>query len=146
MAAGDLYRTAIRRAHRQLSFYLLTQAWVQHVDCVVVTRDELMTYLDLANMQRKRLSWLKDDLRPEFAHSEAMFTRGTGVWQTLYMSRAPFPKGFGWGIMTTAARIAKLKDHGLRTVEVAIPPETWVVENLARLAVGLAPPEAYRRS
>lgn len=145
MAADELYRSAARRAHRQLSLYLLTQAWSLGTDCVVVTRAEMMRYLKLSNMQRTRLRWFEHDLKPEFPHAQAMFTARGRSWQTIYLSRLPFPDGFGARRMMTSARVAELNERGLRTAEVPVPTEDAVLERLARLAVGLAPVKPYRR-
>jgi hypothetical protein len=137
MPAEEIYRTAALRSHRILGAYLIHRAWIENVDCVVVTRNELMRFLDLATMQRNRLTWLTDDLKAAFPHSRPLFKTKGGAWSALYLSRLEFPEGFPWGSMPTQKRTKQLGKVGLRTAEVSILREAEVLARLAELAHGL---------
>jgi hypothetical protein len=62
MAGNDKHRDACKRAHKFLGLYLVLSAWAEKVDCVIVERKELLSYLQIERMKTIRIKWLKEDL------------------------------------------------------------------------------------
>lgn len=136
MAADQLYRNGIRRAHRTLGSYLVQWAWTKGVDCVVISRPNYLKFAGVKVTQAKRIAWLREDLMSMFPHSKPM-SKGSR-WATLYLSRLEFPDGFPFhGVNSMKKRVRKLNAAGLRTAVVTFPNETVVVAAMARVASGL---------
>lgn len=76
---SDAHRECCKRQHRILGNYLAVQAWVRGLDCVVLTRQDLETFLDLKRFKWSRLYWLQKDLRPWFPYQGAVRHEPRGV-------------------------------------------------------------------
>ncbi len=127
--ATDPHREFCRRQHRVIGHFLALQAWTRGVDCIVLQREHLESFLGLERFKRARQEWLMEDLRPWFPHQQKIRRFGTkSSLASLFLSRVSLDEHFPRGPpMTTAQRIAKFH-------------EATMVSQLALLASGLATP------
>ncbi|CAH7271598.1 MULTISPECIES: hypothetical protein [Vibrio] len=138
MAAGDdVYREAQARLHRILGSYLSMLAWKMGADCVVIQRDELLTFLELTRMKNVRVDWIKEDIKHLFKHTKTTFYAKNGNYAELYLSRSKFPKGICSEAMSTEQRIEKFKEHGLTLVDVTLPTERELISKMALIMTGI---------
>ncbi len=138
MAADDFYREHARRSHKLLGAYLAFWAWTNKVSCVALNQRQLLPYLDLKNMQDKRINWLKEDLEELFPHAQHLESSATGGFHSLFLSRFKFPDGWLDNRMTVQERVELLKKKRLRAAVVIIPPEPQIVRMMAELAHGIS--------
>jgi hypothetical protein len=105
-----------------IGHFLALQAWTCGVDCIVLEREHLESFLGLERFKRARQEWLMEDLRPWFPHQEKIRRSGTqSSLASLFLSRVSLTEHFSRGLMGTAQRIAKLKPAvGLR-----VQASTW---------------------
>lgn len=139
MAAADaVYRETQARLHRVLGNYLSIVAWKAGIDCIILERKTLLSFLDLSKMKNVRIDWLKSDLKPLFPDCHTTNTSTSGVYATLYMSRKQVPSDKGiWKTMTTAKRIEALAAVGIAAAAVDIPKEKELVKKMALALAGL---------
>ncbi len=144
--ATDPHREFCRRQHRVIGHFLALQAWTRGVDCIVLQREHLESFLGLERFKRARQEWLMEDLRPWFPHQQKIRRFGTkSSLASLFLSRVSLDEHFPRGPpMTTAQRIAKLKP-AVRACVFKLPRgakvhEATMVSQLALLASGLATP------
>lgn len=141
----DAHREACRRQHRVLGHFLAIQAWLRKLDCIVLTREDLESYLGLKVFKSQRIEWILEDLDPWFPHARSINKAKTSAsLASMYLSRLAFdlPKGN----MTTQERISKIVENGLQTARLSYGAqgagitEGQVVQYLALLDSGLAQP------
>lgn len=133
----ETYREAHRRSHRLLGSYLALWAWIHEADCVVLTRDQLLPFLGLERMWKKRIGWLMEDLKVLFPYSFTTIDSKTKVYATLYLSRNPIPQAPRKGSMRDETRCAAFGQEGLRARLVTVPPEAEIVSIMACMAHGI---------
>src|SRR2546425_367851 len=63
---SDGHREFCRRQHRVIGHFLALQAWRRAVDCIVLERQHLESFLGLERFKRARQEWLMTDLLPWF--------------------------------------------------------------------------------
>ena len=132
----EIYRDACRRSHRILASYLALWAWSKAVDCIVIDRQELFSYLGIKAMRGQRLQWLAKDIRDLFPYTKALY-KGTGAHASTYLSRLEFPRDTFKGRMYDEERIKELERGGLRAADVKLPREGRIVVFLASAAAGV---------
>ena len=69
----DPHREFCRNQHRIIGHYLAVQAWLRGLDCIVLVRGDLQTFLALERFKGTRVDWLQEDLlvlldRPQYIH------------------------------------------------------------------------------
>src|SRR6266851_4509070 len=140
--ATDPHREFCRRQHRVIGHFLALQAWTRGVDCIVLQREHLESFLGLERFKRARQEWLMTDLLPWFPHQVKIHRHGTpSSLASLFLSRVSLDEHFPRGSMGTAKRVAKLNPD-IRTCVFKLPgrskaAEATVVSTLALLASGL---------
>jgi hypothetical protein len=143
------YRTACARRHHIIGHYLAVQAWIRSLDCIVLDRVDLEFFLGLQRFKSVRVTWLRDDLRPWFAHQEAFYRSGApSSIHSLFLSRVPIGSHLSAGTMTTEARIQRMKPDAPKTslffnrgwLRVR-PSEGDMISQLALFSCGMATPE-----
>lgn len=132
-----MYRDAYRRQHRLLGCYLALDAWMRCIDCVVLSRDQLLPFLGLKHMQNKRITWLKNDVRDFFPHHFVTVTSSAGAYATLYLARLPIPEHDHRKKMSDVDRASLFTSTGLKSALVSIPDEEDMVAMLAQRMCGL---------
>jgi hypothetical protein len=136
MTGNAAYRKECRRSHRRLGMYLAMTAWVRKVDCVVLSRETLLLYLGLESMRKKRVAWLKKDLRRWFPHVEDLIEKPE-KHSSLYLSRAPFPARCFESWISDEKRIERMDNDGLKAALVEIPDEVEIVSLMALTVQGI---------
>lgn len=134
----ELYREAHRRSHKLVGSYLALWAWTHGVDCVILSRDQLLPFLGLKRMQGRHVEWLTEDLKTLFPYSFWTVESKTNVYATLYVSRHPIPKGPQSGSMTDEERGEAFAAAGLKTGTANIPKEAEIIRIMACLTRGIA--------
>src|SRR6266542_3615398 len=137
MTTNTTYRQACRRSHRLLGTYLAMTAWVRKVDCVILSRAELLPYLGVGRMKNRRVDWLKADVGKLVPNADNLVEQKTGKYSTLYLSRLPFPEGCFQVPMSDQKRMKMLNEKGFKTAIVEIPQEAEIVTLLATTIHGL---------
>lgn len=115
MKTKDAYREHFRREHRRFGLFLLTRAWKQGVDCIVVDRSHLEHHFGVTRVERIRIDWMKEDLESLFPFSAPFFATKGGKFQNLFLSRVPLPTELTRARMTVERRVKALGDQGVRT-------------------------------
>src|ERR1019366_43135 len=137
MATEDTYREAHRRTHKLLGAYLALLAWKQGVDCVVLQREGLLSFLGLDRMQDKRVDWVKEDVKYLFPHAWNTVDSKTNVYATLFLSRLPFTKNMQQGTLGDKKRVEVFESGGLKSAIVSIPKEGEIIRVLAQVTHGI---------
>src|SRR6266513_5147329 len=98
----DFHRESCRRQHRVLGHYLAVQSWVRRLDCIVLERQDLKSFLELKRFKSRRVQWLQEDLTPWFPHQTPYYSaRSKSSIHSLFLSRVPMEKHLPGGTMTT---------------------------------------------
>ena len=145
--ATEPHREFCRRQHRVLGNFLSIEAWRRGLECIVLVREDLESFLGLERFKGTRIKWLKEDLKPWFPHQvHHTFTKQPDSIHSLYLSRVPIEEHLPKGSMTAAKRVSLMAPTapktGLFFVEGMThrPSEGEIVSRLARLASGLEAP------
>lgn len=149
----DAHRESCRRQHRVLGHFLVVQAWLRGLDCIVLVRRDLEVFLDLKRFKGTRVEWLRADLEPWFPH-QVVYNLATAAssLHALFLSRVSVESFLPLGDMGTDERIAGVmpggpkidrltdeKDYSLNP-----PTERDIVRYLAILDSGLDEPMILR--
>lgn len=114
MADDSLHRELCRRQHRILGLELLLQAWVNQVDALIVSRDQLSNFLGISRFKSSRLVWLEQDLRPFFSHQSVFYrSSSSDSLHSIVLSRVSLDD-MPVSTMTTEERAASSRAAGLR--------------------------------
>ena len=150
------HREYCRRDHRIIGQYLAEQAWLRGLDCIVLVREDLESFLGLERFDRTRILWLKEDLKPWFKYQWDSYKSSSPTSiHALFLSRVQIDKHLGSGSMTTEERIAGMAPNAPRTERLTtgrngsqVPSLSKIVSTLSVLAAGLASPKrtAQRRN
>lgn len=73
--------------HRRLAMFLAVRAWKSGHEAVELTRQHVQRYLDIEDIRRARLEWLKRDFRPWWPESE-MYERRSGGFHSFVFARS----------------------------------------------------------
>lgn len=144
------YDEYYRRQHRIVGYYLALQAWLRNLDCIVLNRSDLQTFLNITNTGEDRIKQFTADNKPWFKFHKAYYRRGSKTYiRSLFLSRVDISPYLPSGLMGVEQRIAKTvtaggairieqfsKSDGLHKV----PPEKDMVSDLALFATGLKTP------
>ena len=118
---SDPYRQHCQRQHRVLGQYLAIQAWLRCVDCFVIQRTDLQTFLGLERFKHVRIEWLEEDLKPWFPYQASFLhwpSYREGVvpsFQNLFLSRVPIGKFLSEDTVTLEERLARMPSDAPRT-------------------------------
>jgi hypothetical protein len=148
----DPHREFCRNQHRIIGHYLAVQAWVRGLDCIVLVRDDLESFLALKRFKSARVRWLKEDLKPWFPHQTAYYkTNAPSSIHSLFLSRVPIKKHLPRGSMTTEERIRGMAKDGPRTERFTtrydgsqVPSRRKMISKLSVFAAGLDAPSRHR--
>ncbi|NNB93026.1 hypothetical protein HI113_03750 [Corallococcus exiguus] len=115
------------------------------MDCIVVERKDLATYLGIKKFKSARVEALLEDLHPWFWFKKPYYrTNAPDSISSLFLARVSIDEHLPQGSMSTRARVNKMKD-GAPTTELLNMmdgkplTEEQIVTHLARLAAGLSP-------
>ena len=141
------YREFWRRHHRVLGLYLTLEAWQRGLDCIVLERNDVQTYLKLKRIERAHVRWLQEDLTPWFKHQVLRIRKGKqNSFHSLYLSRVPLEATFFSKPMLPEERVKEMGARGVRAGTLLNPDETVRLDEeeilplLAALAAGLKDP------
>jgi hypothetical protein len=145
----EAHRESCRRQHRVLGHFLAVQAWLRGLDCIVLERRELETFLGLRRFKSERVKWLRADLKPWFPFQEPYYKSGAeSSLHSLFLARVEIQPWLPDGSMTTAKRIQQMPEGAPNTemfsnwkLGFKAPTESDMVRYLAILDSGLASPE-----
>ena len=149
----DPHREFCRNQHRIIAHYLAVQAWLRGLDCIVLVREDLESFLALERFKGTRVAWLQEDLMPWFPHQKAYYKTGVpSSIRSLFLSRVPIEKHLPTGSMTTEARICGMAEDAPQTERFTtksdrsqVPSHAKMVSKLSVLAAGLDAPPSYRK-
>lgn len=149
----DPHREFCRNQHRIIGHYLAVQAWVRGLDCIVLVRGDLETFLALERFKSARVDWLQEDLKPWFPHQVPFYKTGApSSMHSLFLSRVPIKKHLPMDSMTTEERIRQMSEGASRTERFTkksdgsqVPSRAKMVSKLSVLAAGLDTPRRYRK-
>jgi len=147
----DPHRESCRRQHRVLGHFLAIQAWLRGLDCIVLLRQDLETFLGLERFKMQRVNWLVEDLKPWFPHPVPLnLAKAPSSLWSIFLSRVPIQEWLPSGTMTIEQLIGRMSDEAPKTECFAKlpkghrrPTEADVVRFLAVLDSGLSEPEAF---
>ncbi len=149
---NDPHRPFCRRQHRLIAHYLALQAWLRGLECIVLSRADLMRFFDLARFKSARIKWLQADIKPWFPHQEGYYKSSSpSSIHSLFLARVPIDPHLPRGSMPTSDRIRRMAPNSPRTEPfipfgaVAVAPnEDEILRELTFLTTGLATPTIYK--
>jgi hypothetical protein len=133
----ELYRKSAKKQHKTLACYLSLWAWINKVDCVVVKADAIFRFLGVEKMRSSRIKWITQDVKRFFPYVDELYCTQTRGYQSVYLSRLPFPAGFAKKSMTTQKHVNVLNRKGLRTKVARLRQEKKMVALLAAVTHGV---------
>lgn len=137
-SSEEVYREAQVRLHRVLGAFLTMKSWKNGIDCVILERDTLLSFLDIERMRNTRIDWLKEDLKYLFKYAHTTNTSSTGTYAELYLSRLKIPSKNGvWSTMTSKQRVEKLLEVGIKAQIIELPSEKKLLTRMALISNGL---------
>jgi hypothetical protein len=145
------HREFCRNQHRIIGHYLAVQAWLRGLDCIVLVRNDLESFLALERFKGTRVDWLREDLKPWFPHQESYYKTGAASSiHSLFLSRVPIKEHLPTGSMTTEERIRRMAEGTPRPERFTsksdgsqVPSHAKMVSELSVLAAGLDTPRRY---
>jgi hypothetical protein len=139
MATEEVYLEFQRRLHRLLGAYLALWAWKNNVDCVVLSREELKSYLGLqGRIENEHSDRLTKAVKEIFSYSEVLYT-GTGRYETLILSRCRIPDTLKGEKFDDDHQCAEwLSKQGINTGIVNIPLESDIIKMMSALSHGIS--------
>jgi hypothetical protein len=149
----DKYRP---RLHRSVGVYLALKAWTHGIDCIVLSRKELLQFFDMKVTTGDRMGRIKMDLKPWFRGFMPSCPRpnnrtfvnflflGRRVKDTTYLKAPLFRKG----VQLLIEQLNKSDDPGAPKTaffsqiasEGGVPTQEKLLSELVLLASGLEPP------
>ena len=137
-SSEEVYRETQMRLHRVLGAYLAMKTWKNGMDCVILERDTLLSFLDIERMRNTRIDWLKEDLKYLFKYTHTTNTTSTKTYATLYLSRVKIPSNSGvWKSMTSEERINKMKEIDIKAKILELPSEKELLTKMALISNGI---------
>jgi hypothetical protein len=144
------------RLHRIVSLYLALRAWCRNVNCIVLSRSELLKFFDMESTPAARMAEIQKDMTPWFKGFKAYYRENDHTYvHWLFLSQSEdlsfLPPGSN--LSTSSAVVRKLIDgSGSGATKVAllsdiledggIPTQKDMVAELALLTAGLRSPSA----
>ncbi len=108
-------REGARRQHRGVALFAVIQCWLRNLDGLAFQRRHLERLLGLERFKGTRVEWLQEDLKEFFPHQEVYWLAGkNNSLGSVIISRTPLTEVLPAGTMSTATRIAKVRDGGPR--------------------------------
>ncbi len=142
--ATEAHREFCRRQHRVLGHYLSLESWRRGLECIVLTRKDLESFLGLERIKKERVKWFMADLQPWFPHQvRHNNTKAPASFHSIYLSRVPIQEHLPPGSMSAEKRISLMAADAPKTKLFLSddvthrPSEEEIVSRLARLAAGL---------
>src|ERR1700687_3759584 len=72
--------------------YFAIQAWLRGLDCIILERCDLETFLGLQRFKSSRIEWLQSDLKPWFPYQSVSYKSSSpSSIESIYLSRLPLP-------------------------------------------------------
>lgn len=138
MASGDeIYRESQARLHRVLGAYLAILTCKKRLDCIVLERNNLLSFLKLERMKNERIDWLKTDLKYLFNYSNTTKYSKSGTYASLYLFRGSAPEKSIWKTMRTEERIIEFAKKGITAEVITIPSEKELLTDMALISNGI---------
>lgn len=137
MASSDqIYREFVRRQNRTLATYLAMQAWVANLDCIAISRNELVQFWgSLKRVEDERLNWFKEDVHEHFPHVVVLVSGKK--FGSVFLARRPFPDGVFSHRITDKRRISELDQMSVRASFWDLPSESEMLKYLTAAIHGL---------
>ena len=130
-----IYQEANRRLHRLLGVYLALWGWKHRVDCIVVSGDELMSFLDLEVVQSKRISQLAYDLAEFFPEVRPLPSTSAGLKGMLFSRNLNHAR---WSSRLEVDEVvAFLNQAGCTASKAVLPSEQEMLSMLSLLIHGV---------
>lgn len=142
------------RLHRIVSLYLALKAWYAGVNCIVMSRSELLKFFNMDSTPESRMSEIERDMKPWFKGFKCYYRENNRTYvHWLFLSQfedLSFPPA-GSNLSTGSAVIKKLiEGSGGGTAKIAllseildgrgVPPQKDMVTELTLLTAGLSSP------
>ncbi|MBY0230441.1 MAG: hypothetical protein K2W96_14245 [Gemmataceae bacterium] len=139
-APDEVYREYVRRIHRTMAAYLSVLAWTRNLDCVAITRNEILRFWGIAKrVEKQRLVWLKNDIKHYFSTVKFLYhSEGSTKFGSLFLARRRFPRSAFAESMTDRKRTQLLMEQGIRASVVPLPSEAEMLAELSEFSHGLA--------
>jgi hypothetical protein len=131
---------------------LAIQAWLRGVDCIVLARNEVLTFLNARETGVERIKQFKADIKPWFKFVKPYYKEDSRTYiRSLFLSRINLDSYLPSGTMTTDERMTKAiaAADGKFSIERfsrkdnKVPSEEEMVSDLALFATGLKTPKAF---
>jgi len=142
-----------RRLHRTVALYLALKAWCAGINCIVLSRSELIKFFDMENTPGIRMSEIEKDMKPWFKgfkpyHRENNNTYVTWLFLLQSDDTSFLPPGSN---LSTSPGVKKLIEGlagGERKVillseilgETGVPTQRDMITELTLLTAGLMSP------
>ena len=144
------------RLHRIVSLYLAIKAWCGHVNCIVLSRSELLNFFHMESTPASRMAEIQKDMKPWFKGFKCYYRENDNTYvHWLFLSQSEdlsfLPPGSN--LSTSSAVVRRLIDgSGTGATKVAllseilenggIPTQIEMVTELTLLTAGLRLPLA----
>ncbi len=140
-----VWREDARRQHRPFGVYAVLHCWLKGLDGVIFKKDQLLRVLGFSKViRRRRVEWLKEDLREFFPHQQDIWWADKAdrdgqlnSFCSLWVSRRAFPQEIWSGSLADEARLVKIGSDGPRIAVFEMWPEAPPSESPSRLATEL---------
>lgn len=141
--ATEAHRQYCRRQHHILAQYLSAEAWRRGLDCIVLVRSELESFLGLKRFKSIRIEWLLEDVKPWFRYQQQYKKSHTPASiSSLFLSRVPLKPHLPPGTMPVEARLQGISQEAVRAglLKAGRLEEATMVSLMVQRATGLAAP------
>lgn len=145
------------RLHRIVSLYLALKAWCGGVNCIVLSRSELLRFFDMESTPGSRMPKIQNDIRPWFKGFKPYYRENDKTyvhWLFLSQSEDMSFLPSGSNLSTSSAVIRKLIDgSGSGATKIAllseilgsagVPTQQDMTTELTLLTAGLSSPPTH---
>jgi len=102
------YDEHYRRRHRIVGHYLVIQAWLRGLDCIVLNRRDIQAFLSITDIHKDRIKQFVADIAPWFSFHKPCYDKGSGTLSFLFLSGVDIDSYLPSGPMPVDQRIAKV--------------------------------------
>jgi len=132
-----------RRKNRIFAQFLMTHCWAHQVDCIFISRDDLMGYFGVDNIQQTYFTWLQEDVESWFPYYEPLEFQYRGVPASIILSRLPIDPYIAHGQGRDSWRASLMSERGLECATIGeifkggLPHFENMIEELSMCLTGL---------
>ena len=146
------------RLHRIVSLYLALKAWCADVNCIAVSRSELLKFFGMDSTPEKRMAEIEKDMKPWFKgfktyHRENANTYVNWLFLSQSADRSFLPPGSTLSTSTGVKKLIEGLGGGASTVLLSeilgasgVPTQKDMVTELTLLTAGLSSPMPLMKS